>query len=148
MTLLIYFSCKTYNRPLVLSFFVSSVFRISTQYNICFVNSLENSFIDSDLQISYIPDSKSNFYCPLPMSFKKDQVQRIFENFVTSEVYTVSSIRPSPNSHTGGPFLVGRPLWLFQYTYSQIPFIQGRSLVHPKPEEGPCCSDRSPFMAS
>jgi len=49
------------------------------------------------------------------MSFQKDQSQRIFENFITSEVYTVSSIGPSPNSQTGGPFLVGRPLWLIQY---------------------------------
>jgi len=144
MILFIYFQSKTYNPPLVLSFFVISVFRIPTEYNTCFVNSLENSFIDSDLQTSYIPNSKSNVYCPLLMSFQKDQNQRIFENFVTSEVYTLCSIRPSPNSQTGGPFLVGRLLWLLQYIRR---FTLYKSRPYPKPEDGLCCSDRSPLMA-
>jgi len=77
-----------YNPQLVLSFYVISAFPIPTEYNICFVNSLENSFIDSDLQTSYISNSKSNFYCPLPMSFQKDESQSIWKFYNKWSVYS------------------------------------------------------------
>ena len=51
MILFIYFPWKTYNLPLVLSFFVISVLHIPTEHNLCFVNSLEIPSLTLDYKL-------------------------------------------------------------------------------------------------
>jgi hypothetical protein len=48
----------------------------------------------------------------------------------------------SPNPQAGGPPPVGRPRLLVQYL--QLPFISTGRVLHPQPEDAPCCGDRGP----
>jgi hypothetical protein len=50
----------------------------------------------------------------------------------------------SPNPQAGGPHLVGCPRLLNQYIRS-YPALYGGRLLHPQPEESPCCDDRYPY---
>jgi hypothetical protein len=117
MIIFIHFPWKTYNPPLVLSFFVNSVFRIPTEYkyDLLILLKIPSLTLTYKLLTFQIQNTTFIFHCRC--SSKSIKSERIFENFVhvTNEVYMVNSIRPSPNSQTGGPFLVGRPLWLILY---------------------------------
>ena len=49
-----------------------------------------------------------------------------------------------PNPQDGGPPLVGCPRLFIQHIRSYPPYW--RPLLHPQPEDAPCCGDRDPLV--
>jgi hypothetical protein len=103
--------------------------------NLCLANSLV-TLMTCPLQASHIPNLIFLVHC-LGCTKASVQAQGKCESFVTWQIFRWWFVSCSPHPQAGGPLLVGFPRLLFKYIL--IYPLYWRPVLHPQPEDAPCC---------